>query len=73
MDEVQHILSSPDLVLQRGAAFNSGSSVMTYFKANGRDEAYAFTGPLSMHKGCDKASFLKVQQMSLFLRDIDEN
>ena len=36
---------------------NSGSSVMTYFKANGQDESYAFTGPLSMHKGCDKASF----------------
>ena len=36
---------------------NSGSSVMTYFKANGRDDSYAFTGPLSMHKGCDKASF----------------
>ena len=36
---------------------NSGSSVMTYFKGNGGDESYAFTGPLSMHKGCDKASF----------------
>ena len=36
---------------------NSGSSVMTHFKAseNGSDvDAYAFTGPLSMHKGCDQ-------------------
>ena len=50
---------------------NSGSSVM--IKTTGREEAYAFAGPLSMHKGCDKASFLKVHQMSLFLRDIDKN
>ena len=46
---------------------NSGSSVMTHFLANGRDEAYAFTGPLSMHKGCDKASSLKEHHISLFL------
>ena len=53
---------------------NSGSSVMTFFKANGKDESYAFTGPLSMHKGCDKASFLKVHHISLFLiLVIDEN
>ena len=53
---------------------NSGSSVMTQFRANGRDEAYAFTGPLSMHKGCDKASFLKVHHISLFcILVIDEN
>ena len=43
---------------------NSGSSVMT--RTNGRDEAYAFTGPLSMHKGCDKASSLNVYHISLF-------
>ena len=30
-------------------------TVMTFFKANGKNESYAFTGPLSMHKGCDKA------------------
>ena len=34
---------------------NSGSSVMTYFRADkGTRDSYAFTGPLSMHKGCDK-------------------
>ena len=33
------------------------TAVMTFFKANGRDESYAFAGPLSMHKGCDKVSF----------------
>ena len=35
---------------------NSGASVMTYFREDNRD-AYAFTGPLSMHKGCDKVIF----------------
>ena len=33
------------------------TAVMTFFKANGRDESYAFAGPLSMHKGCDKVTF----------------
>ena len=33
---------------------NSGSSVMTYFKQDGGNDSWAFTGPLSMHKGCDK-------------------
>ena len=40
---------------------NSGSSVMTHFKQFDDDgvnftDAYAFTGPLSMHKGCDQVS-----------------
>ena len=53
---------------------NSGSSVMTYFKeGNGGNGAYAFTGPLSMHKGCDKASFIKAHLTSLFLKVIDKN
>ena len=39
---------------------NSGSSVMTHFKAKVDEtsfvtvDAFAFTGPLSMHKGCDQ-------------------
>ena len=36
---------------------NSGSSVMTHFNDNDGTEdvdAYAFAGPLSMHKGCDQ-------------------
>ena len=33
---------------------NSGSSVMTFFNTADGNESYAFTGPLSMHKGCDK-------------------
>ena len=36
---------------------NSGSSVMTFFNASDGNGSYAFTGPLSMHKGCDKVSF----------------
>ena len=53
---------------------NSGSSVMTYFgEGNGGNGAYAFTGPLSMHKGCDKASFLNAHLTSIFLRVIDNN
>ena len=36
---------------------NSGSSVMTYFNTANRTGSYSFTGPLSMHKGCDKVSF----------------
>ena len=36
---------------------NSGSSVMTYFRADNARDSYAFTGPLSMHKGCDKVRF----------------
>ena len=39
---------------------NSGSSVMTHFKATEKDgstvDAFAYTGPLSMHKGCDQVS-----------------
>ena len=40
---------------------NSGSSVMTHFQQFDDDgtnftDAYAFTGPLSMHKGCDQVS-----------------
>jgi hypothetical protein len=34
---------------------NSGSSVMTHFK-DGEKDRYAFTGPLSMHKGCDEVN-----------------
>ena len=33
---------------------NSGSSVMTFFNTADGTGSYAFTGPLSMHKGCDK-------------------
>ena len=38
---------------------NSGSSVMTHFKKSSENgsspiDSWAFTGPLSMHKGCDK-------------------
>ena len=33
---------------------NSGSSVMTHFNVSENETAYAFTGPLSMHKGCDQ-------------------
>ena len=33
---------------------NSGSSVMTHFKTTEEEDAYAFVGPLSMHKGCDQ-------------------
>ena len=39
---------------------NSGSSVMTYFNTADGNGSYAFTGPLSMHKGCDKVSFWKM-------------
>ena len=35
---------------------NSGSSVMTHFTDSGGTERFAFTGPLSMHKGCDQVS-----------------
>ena len=36
---------------------NSGSSVMTHIKAGYVNESsYAFTGPLSMHKGCDQVN-----------------
>ena len=36
---------------------NSGSSVMTFFNATDGTGSYSFTGPLSMHKGCDKVIF----------------
>ena len=36
---------------------NSGSSVMTFFNTANGNGSYSFTGPLSMHKGCDKVSF----------------
>ena len=35
---------------------NSGSSVMTHFEAEVNETSYAFTGPLSMHKGCDQVT-----------------
>ena len=38
---------------------NSGSSVMTHFKDKDNENAYAFTGPLSMHKGCDQVTSKK--------------
>ena len=39
---------------------NSGSSVMTFFNTADGIGSYAFTGPLSMHKGCDKVGFQKL-------------
>ena len=51
---------------------NSGASVMTYFKANNiTDYSYAFTGPLSMHKGCDKVKFYIAQTNHLLFNVID--